>query len=261
MVKTEGEPVSKIAEHQELARTNGAHSGDKVGQLIQRMSRSIAMGLPKHVNSERFQRICMTTLRRTPKLMECSTQSLLAAIMESSQLGLEPGAGQQIHLIPYKNEVQVVIGYQGYVELARRAGVTIHPPRVVREGDLFSVDFGADREITHKPQFDVTAPMTHVWAKASWSTGEGQTVIYEVMSKAEVDQVRDNHGGKRGPWVDHYEAMAKKTVIRRLSKYCPRSAEYNRAESIDGAVVQNVTPTGGVEFLLDTTAEAAIIEQ
>lgn len=236
-----------------------------VNGLVKAMSTQLAAALPKHVQSDRFARICMTTLRKQPKLMKCETASLLGSLMECSQLGLEPGVGQQVHLIPYGKEVQVIIGYQGYVELARRAGVTIHPPRIVREGDYFEVDYGAEREIVHKPEFS-TLPLTHVWAKATWSTGDGITTIYEAMSRAEVEKVmhqaldgKPDWLKKKSPWNEHFEAMAQKTVVRRLAKYTPKSAEYIRAEAADGAVVSGFTAEGAADILLET--EADVVEE
>ena len=43
--------------------------------------------------------------------------------------------------------------------------------------------------------------------------------------------------GKFGPWKDHYEEMARKTVVRRLAKYLPKSSEMHTTERVDGNVV------------------------
>ena len=49
---------------------------------------------------------------------------------------------------------------------------------------------------------------------------------FEVMSKAEVDSIRKrSKASDRGPWVTDYEAMAKKTVVRRAFPYLPVSVE------------------------------------
>ena len=56
-----------------------------------KMKSQFAMALPKHIDTERFVRIALTCIRQNPKLAECSRESLLGALMTSSQLGLEPG--------------------------------------------------------------------------------------------------------------------------------------------------------------------------
>jgi len=224
-----------------------------VGALVKSMSTQLAAALPTHLRTDRFNRICMTALRRTPKLMQCTPVSLLGALMECAQFGLEPGVGQQIHLIPYGKEVTVIIGYQGYVELARRAGITIHPPRIVREGDEFDVDWGnPDRQLTHKPAFS-TAPLTHVWAMA---TGDTIATVVEVMSRAQIEDVREHQLSKsrspnKSPWTTHPEEMARKTVVRRLAKYLPKSAEFMRAESFDSTVVTGMTAEGSAEWVIE----------
>jgi recombination protein RecT len=246
-----------------LARVDEIRKSGDVNTLVKSISAQLEAALPTHIKSERFSRICMTALRKNPKLMECSTGSLLGALMECSQLGLEPGMGQSVHLVPFKGEVQVIIGYQGLVDLARRSGVTIHPPRVVREGDYFEVDFGGEREVTHRPAFDDTAPLTHVWVKATWTDSNGRlTTIYEVMSRAQCERLRDeslrgkpDYMRKKSPWSSHFDSMCAKSVVRKLAKMTPKSPEFIRAESVDGMTVAGVTDSGAVDFLLDTEAE------
>ena len=59
--------------------------------LLEQMKTEIARCLPKHLTPDRMARIAMTELRKTPKLQECDPMSFIAAIMQASQLGLEPG--------------------------------------------------------------------------------------------------------------------------------------------------------------------------
>lgn len=44
---------------------------------VQAGAKQFATALPKHVNSERFVRIAITTIRQNPKLAKCSQESLL----------------------------------------------------------------------------------------------------------------------------------------------------------------------------------------
>lgn len=227
---------------------------------IEAMKGQLMAALPTHLaqNRDRYARILVTTLRRTPKLMQCDPISLLGSIMQSAQLGLEPGTGQ-VHLVPFKSQVQMIIGYEGLIELARRAGVVIHPPRIVREGDTFDVDFGNIKSpVVHKPAMN-DAPMTHVWCAA---VIKDMDPIVEVMSKAQVDAVMRStqSKGKYGPWKDHYESMAGKTCIRRLAKYLPKNAEMLIAEKVDGhtLTIEDVMSEPVVEW--DGTVEEATNE-
>ena len=58
--------------------------------LVQSSKNQFANALPKHINTDRFVRIAITTIRLNPKLAKCSQESLLGALMVSAQLGLTP---------------------------------------------------------------------------------------------------------------------------------------------------------------------------
>src|SRR5712691_8944231 len=50
----------------------------------------IARALPKGMEAERFARMVLTSCVRNPRLLDCSRQSLMLAVMECAALGLEP---------------------------------------------------------------------------------------------------------------------------------------------------------------------------
>ena len=128
--------------------------------VIQSGAKQFATALPKHINSERFVRIAITTIRQNPKLAKCSQESLLGALMVSAQLGLEPGTLGQCYLIPFENkkagtvECQFQIGYKGLIELLRRSGqLSDIYSYTVYENDDFNIEYGLSRTLTHKPKF------------------------------------------------------------------------------------------------------------
>lgn len=207
----------------------------------------IALALPKHMTADRLARIAMTELRKTPKLMQCDQMSFLGAIMQCAQLGLEPGGALgHAYLLPFDKrqkqgnqwvtvatEAQLIIGYRGMIDLARRSGQIVSlSARAVYENDQFSYAYGLEEKLEHIPNEDGNpGALTHVYAVARLKEGGVQ---FEVMSKAAVDRVRAlSKSSDKGPWVDHYEEMAKKTAIRRLFKYLPVSIELQRAVTLD----------------------------
>ncbi|EFN8903469.1 exodeoxyribonuclease VIII [Escherichia coli] len=127
---------------------------------------------------------------------------------------------------------RVIIGYRGMIDLARRSGqIASLSARVVREGDEFSFEFGLDEKLIHRPGENEDAPVTHVYAVARLKDGGTQ---FEVMTRKQIELVRSlSKAGNNGPWVTHWEEMAKKTAIRRLFKYLPVSIEIQRAVSMD----------------------------
>ena len=204
----------------------------------------IALALPKHMTADRLARIALTEVRKTPALGRCEQASFLGAIMQCAQLGLEPGGALgHAYLLPFENrkkgitEVQFIVGYRGMIDLARRSGQILSiEARVVYAADQFSVKLGLNPDLTHEPEWDAPdrGPLRFVYAVAKLKDGGTQ---FEVMSRAEIERVRaKSKAGQAGPWVDHYEEMAKKTVIRRLFKYLPVSIELATAVEQDERV-------------------------
>ncbi|MEB7738548.1 recombination protein RecT [Escherichia coli] len=220
------------------------------------MKAQLAAALPRHMTAERMIRIATTEIRKVPELRDCDSTSFIGAIVQCSQLGLEPGSALgHAYLLPFgngkaengKKNVQLIIGYRGMIDLARRSGqITSLSARVVREGDEFSYELGLDEKLVHRPGENEDAPITHVYAVARLKGGGAQ---FEVMTKKQVEKIRDTHSkaaksaalkGKSSIWDEHFEDMAKKTVIRKLFKYLPVSIEIQRAVSMDEKEVEPI---------------------
>lgn len=215
-----------------------------------KMKAQFAAALPKHMTAERMVRIITTEIRKTPALVKCDQQSFLGSVIQCAQLGLEPGNSLgHAYLLPYGNQVQLIIGYRGMIDLARRSGQIVSlSARAVREKDEFDYRLGLHEDLTHKPcEEEDAGEVTHVYAVARLRDGGVQ---FEVMSRGQVEAVRSqSKAGKSGPWVSHWEEMAKKTVIRRLFKYLPVSVEIQRAVTLDEAAEAGI-PQGN-EYVFD----------
>lgn len=167
---------------------------------------------------------------RTPKLMQCTPLSVLDAMVRCAELGLMPSTLGTAYLIPYENrragtvECQLIIGYRGLVELARRSGqISTIQAGVVREGDIFDFSYGVETTFKHVPKGNFKAKITHVWALAKFNGGGHQL---EVMTVDEVEAIRSrSRAGNNGPWVSDYGEMCKKTALRRLCKMLPLTPE------------------------------------
>lgn len=226
-----------------------------------KIKQQMALALPKHMTADRLARIALTEIRKVPKLAQCDQTSFLGAIMQVAALGLEPGGALgHAYLIPFdknkrvgsewvydRTEVQLIIGYRGMIDLARRSGQIVSlSARIVYANDKFSYGYGLDETMEHIPH-EGTEPgeMTHVYAVARLVGGGVQ---FEVMSRAKVERTRDESQGYKAavdaakrykktevdsPWTKHFDEMAKKTVIRQLFKYLPVSIEIQRAVGLD----------------------------
>lgn len=201
----------------------------------------MALALPKSMTAERLTRIVMTECRKVPALMQCNQESFFGAVLQCAQLGLEPDSALgHCYLLPFGNgksrdgrpNCQLIIGYRGMIDLARRSGqiVSINA-YCVHEADEFEYELGHHPDIHHRPSpLAERGPVTYVYAVAVL---KGGGVQFEVMSRAEIEAVRvQSKAGKSGPWVTHWEEMARKTVVRKLFKYLPVSIEAVRAVEI-----------------------------
>lgn len=208
----------------------------------------LALALPKHMTADRLARIALTEVRKVPKLAQCDQTSFLGAIMQCASLGLEPGGALgHAYLLPFDKrskvngqwkttgtEVQLIVGYRGMIDLARRSGqIQSIEARAVYAKDHFEVELGLDSKIVHRPAWDAAdrGELTFVYAVAKLKDGGLQ---FEVMSRLEVEKIRARSKAKdNGPWVTDFDEMAKKTVVRRLFKYLPVSIEIQRAVGLD----------------------------
>ena len=189
----------------------------------------VALALPAHCTPDRFARIALSALNRTPKLADCSQSSVLKCLMDLSAFGLEPD-GRNAHLIPYGNECQLIIDWKGLVALAKRNGdVTAWQAFDVCENDLFTWENG---EVKHSIDYrkDRGKPQCY-YSKVTLKDGGAS---YEVMTLAEVEAIRARSKSKNnGPWVTDFGEMAKKTVVRRHSKQLDLSPQVQDAVATD----------------------------
>lgn len=236
----------------------------------------IKAALPRHMTAERMARIATTEMRKVPKLGQCDPMSFLGAVIQCAQLGLEPGnALGHAYILPFdkrekvggqwktvRTEAQVIIGYRGMIDLARRSGQIVSiDARAVYEGDKFDCQLGLEPRVEHVPDWQNAnradpAKLRFVYAVAKLKDGGVQ---FDVMSRAEVEGIRArSKSADNGPWVTDFPAMALKTVVRRLFKFLPVSIEIQRAVGLDelaenGLSQQNAAVIDGEFTVVDDT--------
>jgi len=218
----------------------------------------IARALPSHCTPDRFLRVATTALLRTPKLMDCTQESFMKAMLDCSSLGIEPD-GRRAHLIPYKDQVQLIIDWKGLIELAKRSGeVASWKAETVKANDSFT---WADGVIQHGINWrEDRGKLDCVYSIVRLTNGEIDT---EVMTISEVDAIRKrSRAATSGPWVTDFEEMAKKTVIRRHSKRLTLSPEFHDALDRDGdkfdETITVTIPQGNPFKAIETTPEVEV---
>ena len=218
--------------------------------MLEKFKGEIARALPRHINPDRMARIALTAFRMTPKLAECNPRSIFAAVIQSSQLGLEVGLMGEAHLVPFKGQCQLIPGYTGLMKLARQSGliqdIYAHEVRV---NDKFMLKLGMERSLEHEPltalggfpaSDEERGEVVGFYAVAVFKDGSRS---FGAMSRKEVEKIRDGSRGyqsakqyrKESVWDTDFVAMGIKTVIRRLCKFLPKSPELATALAMDVA--------------------------
>jgi len=223
-----------------------------IHDYLKKMGPEIARALPKHMDADRLARVALTVIRTNPKLLECNIQSLMGAVMQCAQLGLEPGLLGHAYLVPFRNnkqntmDVQFIIGYRGMIDLARRSGnIQSIYSHAVYENDTFEYEYGLEPKLNHKPAIGARGKNIGFYAVAHFKDGGYQ---FEFMPIEEVEARRKrSKAANNGPWITDFEEMGKKTVIRHMFKYLPVSVEIMRDLSRDETAPTNLQLTGGGE--------------
>ena len=197
----------------------------------------------KYMTPERLVKITTAGLSRNPSLLRCTPRSVLVGVMEAAGLGLDATGGSlgQAYLVPYRNrknstmEAQLIIGYRGLITLARRSGEIVSiDAKLIYEDDEFEIEYGLEPILKHKPNLKAerdTSKIVAGYCVAKFKDGGSHL---EVMTKPEIDAIRKrSRASDNGPWNTDYEMMARKTVVRRASKYWPLSTEEKMNQAFD----------------------------
>lgn len=200
----------------------------------------IAMALPRHLTPERMVRVALTAARKDSKIMNCDLTSVVGAVVEASQLGLEPdGVLGYAYLVPYGQTCTLIPGYKGLIALAKRTGDVANIWAMpVFKGDHFDYEEGLHRDLKHKPNLetkDRENPKNLEFVYACVTFKDGRDADFEVMTTAQVKQIQAKAKAQRGPWVSDFVEMARKTVIKRLLKRHDLSPEVAQAQALDDA--------------------------
>lgn len=259
---TTANPIAKFKDPAEIKRAGkqvaNTVGGGTVAAFFDMNKATLQAVLPKHVSPERMLKIALGALRTTPKLMQCTVESLFGAVVQCAQLGLEPNTPMgHVYLIPFdkkkkdrgewvveRTDVQMIIGYKGMLDLARRSGQIVSiSAHEVCENDAFDYSYGLDEHLSHRPAMEDRGDVIAFYAVAKLKDG-GHS--FEVMSRHQVETIRDNSQGYTAavtkadrykkpidsPWANHFVEMGRKTVTRRLFKWLPMSIEMATAAAL-----------------------------
>lgn len=242
-------------------REESRHPLEVLKRQVNRKAEDFKMVLPSHISVEKFQRTIATAALSNRQLMDCDRQSLLMSAMKLAQDGLLPD-GREAALVPFKTWdkashqtvwlVQAMPMVYGLRKKILQSGEVISLEvgivyRAELESGNFIYEIGLEPPIRHRPKLDMTDEQmvddeivaAYSIARLKNETGGDPYWSVEVMRRGEINKVRQTsqtgalgkktRDGKpiepKGPWVDWFAEMAKKTVLRRHSKMLPMSGD------------------------------------
>lgn len=214
---------------------------DRFRQAVEAAAPKFAEVLGDRVSPQRFVRVALTAVADQPELLSCEHKSLMLALMDCAQLGLEPGGvRQQAHILKFGSEAVMVPGYRGLIHLMRRSGfVRDAYAQVVHEADGFDFQYGTDPYISHTPELDDDPGEVRAYYAVAYPA-HGGAPLFEVMRRDDVEEIKRRAlqripKGKRAstPWVTDEREMGRKTAVKRLWKYAPDDPELAAAVQLD----------------------------
>ena len=260
--------AARVAEQRRGANGGSAEDAPPptLAAQIERMAPEYQRAMPRGLEAAQLVRDGLTCLRTIRNLSQCEPASVLGALMTTAQLGLRPGLLGHAWPLPFWDgqdkcyKAQLVIGYQGYVELGYRSGkITAITARTVYEEDKFALVFrqGAD-ELVHEPATRGLPGEMQSFYSTARLINDGYTVT-RPMSLESMQVYRDRHAPRNrnselfGPWLDEFEAMAHKTMVKINFKLLPKSAEMAIAMEADEGIRVDLNPEANAAEVTERT--------
>lgn len=153
------------------------------------------------------------------------------AIINVAAIGITLNPASKLaYLVPRDGMVCLDISYMGLLHIAMESGVIAWgQAKLVHANDTYESN-GLDKAPTHKYNaFGERGDIVGVYCTVKTPAGDYLT---EEMSLAEIEAVRKTSKAAfsdKGPWVNHWNEMARKTVVKRASKYWPKASRLDSA--------------------------------
>jgi len=205
-------------------------------------------------------------------LNKTTVESKLSAVLNISQIGLTLNPALKLaYLVPRYTDKQLTCclepSYQGLVKLITDTGsaksVYSHP---VYDGDEFEETLGTSVEIIHKPKRKSTE-IKLFYAVAVLHDGNKQV---EVMTAEQVNEIREGSesyksfkSGKSKSciWESNYSEMGRKTVIRRLTKYLPKTDRWAKLAAANHLVDQDYGVSHGQAEMIHSLIRNSLLDE
>lgn len=255
---------------QALARTEPRQvtEYDRLRHGLEKRADDFKMALPAGITPEKFQRVVMTAAQSNPDLLRADRATLITASMKAAQDGLLPD-GREAALVVYNTRAKIDGQWKSIAQVQYMPMVYGLRKKILQSGEISAIETavvyrreveeghfifegGTEAMLRHRPMLELTDEELHddnIVAAYSVATMKDGAKSFEVMRRAEINKVRQasktgaigrEYQGKpiepKGPWVDWFAEMARKTVMRRHAKTLPMSSDIVDIEARDETI-------------------------
>lgn len=185
----------------------------------------------------KFLSSVVSSVQRNPALLDCEPTSVINSFITMAELNLMPSdVSGEAYVIPYKNQAQFQLGYQGLVTLFYRAGAKAIVSEIVYKNDKFKYVNG---EVEHEPDVFADDRGEAIGAYVIVVTQNGGK-ISKVMKKKDIMAIGQKFSksfkSQYSPWNEANDPegwMLKKTVLKQVAKLVPKNETIYKAVAKD----------------------------
>jgi recombination protein RecT len=203
---------------------------------LEQRADALALSLPGHMKPGEFVNMTVMAIAGDPEIMQCTKRSIVTAAMKAAADGLMPDKREGAFIAfnvkvskkgepdRWQKQCQWMPMVYGVIKKIRQSGdvksLTAH---VAYENDHFDYELGDNERLEHKPVMQNRGRALCAYAIAKLENGE---IVREIVSLDDLNKIKAaSKNSNRGPWVDWWDEMARKSAIKRLAKYLPMSKE------------------------------------
>lgn len=225
-----------------------------MSNLVQYISEQEGLFVPalsdESISWEKEKQFAIQAFQGNKFLTDTATKnqsSLQNAIINVASIGISLNpANKHAYLVPRDGKVCLDISYMGLLHLAMTSGSILWGQcKLVHANDSYTNE-GLDKSPRHSySPFGDRGVVIGAYCTVKTAGGDYLT---DEMSIAEINLIKDSSKAKNGPWKTHFNEMARKTVVKRASKYWPTVDRLDSAihhlntDSGEGLAEKDITP-------------------
>jgi recombination protein RecT len=177
-----------------------------------------------------------------PSLRDCTPQSIIKSALQIAELDLPLAKGLgQAYIVRYKKDAEPVIGYKGWLALAKRYGIRINTLPVFK-CDTFDMDIkGFTESFNLIPNYNERKDYNPKWCQENLEgvlvvTLEDSVENAKFVSKGKIDQLAGKSPSKNSkfsPYDDWYLEMYIGKAIKYVLSKTAMTEEIFKAVEVD----------------------------